>query len=157
MLEDDLKRAHLLAVALADAGRELPAVELDDRPLVGLGQPEQQARERGLAAARLADEAERLARAQAEPDVRDRLDVVALLVERLAHVLRAHDRRRVLVDGARDRRGLRGARHALSLLVEVAAAGVLAPHVVQRRLLGAADLLRETTAVGEDAPGELGT
>ena len=123
VLEDDLHRADLLAVALADAAGERGAVELDHRALVGLGEPEQQARERGLAAARLAHEPERLAGAEREREVLDRAHLVAVLVERLADVARVQDRRHVAVGPlGLERRGRLGARDRLGLLVEVAAA-----------------------------------
>ena len=54
--------------------------------------PSRTPRERRLAAARLADEAERLAGAHDEGDVDERVDVLALLVERLRHVLDLEER-----------------------------------------------------------------
>ena len=156
VLEDDLQRAHVVAPALGDLLLERLPVELDDRALVGLDEAEQRARERRLAAAGLADQAERLARPQDEVDVVHRADVVALLAEGLAQALGADHRLGVLVD--RLERGLlrRRPRQLVRLLPEVAAAVAPAAEVVERRLLLRADLLREPAAVDEHAGRQVG-
>ena len=128
VLEHDLQRPHLLAVAVVDLRRDRRALELDDRSFVRRRQPEQQAGQRRLAAARLADEPERLARRQRERDVLDGADLVPVLVERLAHVAGADDRDPRLVVGTIGRLGHGDRRRVtwelLRLLVEVATAGV---------------------------------
>ena len=136
-------------------GQQAP-VELDDRSLVGRRQPEQRAGERRLAAARLADEAERLAAAQHERDVVDRADVVALLTEGLVHALRADDRLGVRVDHASEARGRGGAWQFVGLLPEVAAAVPAAPEVEERGLLATADVLGEAATIDEHARRQLG-
>src|SRR5206468_343481 len=73
ILEDDL---HPLARQPQLARRqrdEVPPLE-PDAPRTRLDQPQDQARRRGLAAARLADEAQRLALREREADAVDRVD-----------------------------------------------------------------------------------
>ena len=120
--------------------------------------PEQRPRERRLAAARLADEPERLAGPDRRADADERVDVVAVLLEHLAE-----GRRTGRAGGRRGRPAAARGRRAFSrgqlrcALVEVAAALVPAADRDQRRLLGAAALLRQRAAIGEDAAGQLGS
>ena len=103
VLEDDLQRAEILAATLLEARRQRAALELHGaggRP----DDPEQRARQRRLAAARLADEPERLPRPDRRAHADERVDVVPLLLEDLAEVVEPHERRR--------RRGRSGQRRA---------------------------------------------
>ena len=92
-------------------------------------------------------------------DVVDRADVVPVLVERLAHALRAQDRRAcrrstrsTLIGSGRLR-----ARQLLRLLVEVAAAAVAAAERRRGRAPSARQMsCGERAAVGEHAAGQLG-
>ena len=79
---------------------------------------------------------------QRQGDVLHRVDLVAVLLERLAQVLRAHHGLGLGVDHRRDRDGGGRARQLVRLLPEVAAAVAPAARVVERRLLLPADVLR---------------
>ena len=116
--------------------------------------PEQRPRQRGLAAAGLADEAERLAGPDRGADADERVDVGALLLEDLPQVFEPHDGGRAAVDrGDVDLERLLTRQIAGSILVEAAGA-------VTGRLLGhlgplrPAAIVHERAAVGEDAPGD---
>ena len=78
VLEDDLERAHVGRRALRERRRELPAVERDGAR-GRLDDAEQRAGERRLAAARLADEPERLTRPDHGRDAAQRVHARAVL------------------------------------------------------------------------------
>ena len=114
VLEDDLERAQVVARPLLVPGREELALE-QRRARRRRDDPEQRPRERRLAAARLADETERLARPDRRADVDERVDVVAALVEHLAEVVDLDERRgRGRPRAARGRRPPREAGRALA-------------------------------------------
>ncbi len=92
VLEDRLERPHLLVGALDDPGRELLAGQLDGRARIGSRQAEEDPRQRRLAAPRLADEPQGLARADGEVDVDQRLHPVALVAVGLARMPQPDDR-----------------------------------------------------------------
>ena len=106
---------------------------------------------RRLAAARLADEAERLAPAQRERDVVDGADLVAVLVEGLAQALDPDDGLGIRLDRALHAGGGRGAAQLGGLLPEMAPAAAPAAEVEERRLLAPADVLDQAAAVDEHA------
>ena len=81
----------------ASAGMLRPSISTV--PERRLDDSEQRAREGRLAASRLADEPERLARPEHRRDAGERLDVAAVLVERLREVVDRQQRRRAAVDG----------------------------------------------------------
>ena len=127
--------------------------ELDLRPRIGRGQAEQDAGEGGLAAARLADEAERLAGADVEVDVdQPRGRARRRYAERLRHAAQAArpapPPRATAGDLQVDRRLARQLGRALVVVAARRAAGA---DVVRRRRLGAAAVVGERAAVGEDA------
>ena len=133
---------------------ELPAVELD-RAGRRRHEPEQRSRERGLAAARLADEAERLARPDRGRHADERVHVVALLLEHLAEVVERSNGSAARSTAGQRELGRHLARQRLRLLVEVAAAHVPATEVMHLRHLGPAALVGERAAAGEHAAGQL--
>ena len=77
VLEHDLDRPHLLRRPLAGGRRQRLPVELEHAALVARRDAEQHAGERRLAAARLADQAQRLARPDLRGHVGQRVHVVA--------------------------------------------------------------------------------
>ena len=135
----------------ASAGRELAPVERDAAAR-GLDDAEQRAGERRLAAARLAHEAERLARPDHGRDAREGVHAAAALAEDLGQVLDVDQRRHGAVDDARALEvGGHRARQLLRALVEEAAADVVVADGDRRRLVRPADVLGERAAVGEHA------
>ena len=157
VLKDDLKRAHLLRRPLLHAAGERFAVELERRALVGRREAEQDPRQGGLAAARLADQAEHFAGAHGERNVDKCVDVLALLFERLRPVLDLEEWIAVRRPrGSREpRRG--DAWQLVRPVVEVAAARAPVAEREEIRFLLAADLLGESAARFEDAARQAGT
>ncbi len=158
VLEHDLHGAHLGRRALRDERGERGSVELHARSRVGGRQAEQDPSERRLAAAGLADQAERLAGTHLDGDVAQRRDRMALLMERLRDVREGeHGACRIRRD-----RGLgrlhRCGRHRQRLrpVVVVTAAGVPGAERDERRLLPVAAVVGERAPIGEDTPVDLG-
>ena len=132
VLHDHLDVAAQPAQLASRTSRTCPGPRSTAVPAVGFSRPHQQLGQRGLAAAGLADDAERLALLQLEADAVDRLDRADLLLEDDA----AGDRE-VLdqVLDPDDRLGSRGASDIAieHLLGEVAGAGAAAAEVHVRR------------------------
>ena len=107
VLEDDLERAHVVVGRACRRGRRSTAPSSSQRAaLVGRRDAEHDPRERRLARARLADQAERLARPQLGRHAGQRVHVVAGLLERLRDVDRraGSARPRATTGGHRRRR-----------------------------------------------------
>jgi hypothetical protein len=155
VLEDDLERAHLLGAPLLDLAREPVAVHLENRAFVGSGKAEKDAREGRLAASRLADEPEHLARADDERDVHESLHVLAFLLEGLGAVGDLEEGLPVRGLHRREPRG-RDARELVSPVVEVTAACAAVAERIEVGLLLTADLFGETATRLEDAAGQVG-
>src|SRR5215470_8284462 len=91
VLEHDLQRLQLVAPAMREIGAERLAVDADGRSLIGRGEAEQQPGQRGLAAPRLADKSERLAKSEVQVDPGKRGDVAVPGREGLGQVAHGHD------------------------------------------------------------------
>ena len=151
VLEDDLHRLQLLAVALGALGGERDPLELDHRSLVRHGETEQNARKRRLAAARFAHQSERLARLQVEVDPDDGSHVLAADVEGLGHAAQADDG--LFARGRAPQLDLLGRRAGQfgCPVVVVAPRRPRRGDLVHRRSLFDATVGRERAALGEDA------
>src|SRR5581483_1856681 len=149
ILEDDLERSYVLRRALAEPPGQQGAIEAH-RPRRRLDDAEQRPRERRLAAARFAHEAERLSRPQRRTHTAECPDLVPLLPVRLREILELKQGLTAL-DGCGHGCVGGGSRQRLRALVEVAAARVLASHDEVLRLLLVADLLRQRAAMHVDA------
>ena len=87
ILEDDLDRAQIVARALLVESARATRPRARRRPVVGRHDAEQRSGERRLAAARLADEPERLARPDRGADADERMDSCPALLEDLPEVV----------------------------------------------------------------------
>ena len=126
------------------------ALDLEGRSLVGFGQPQQHARQCGLAAPRFADQPECLARPHLEADVDQAVDGLAVHVERLRDILGA-DQNLPLAGTQRRRLGHRAdhAREGRRDLPEVTPGLSAGPGVIQGRVFVAAALLDQAAPVGK--------
>ena len=148
--KDDLEAAHVLLGAARER-RERAAVELD-RAARRRIEAEQRARERRLAAARLADQPERLAGPDRGAHAVERMDRLPVLVELLGEGVDGDQGRGRAVDLDRPLElGGRGTRQLARVLVEVAAARMRRAGQLERRLLRRADRLREPATGREHA------